>query len=410
MKRSGWMSLATASAMVLSAGSALAADVVYEQNPAGPSLFGPFANFNHTVSTQRVADNFSLATPAAVSQVVWWGWTYNNQLNQQGALANIVAFDIRILASDGVAGAPGTVIYQETIPIGGVTVSNLAAGPLAGQTYRFEATFLSNVNLAAATQYWVAINAIVANTANSGDLFVWTEQGAGSGGAPDGDIALDGLFTLPDDVWDLTNTGYDMSFQILAVSDSDNDGLSDTDEAFYGSNPNDPDTDGDGLLDGTEVDLFGGGSCVNLLDPDSDDDTLLDGYEVDVLGTDPCEGDTDGDGIPDALDAQPLVANTSNAQIAEALRATGDLILSFELSSFSAPNANAAAARRNALANRLYSAAFFAERGLNLPAALLVFTVEIRIDGDAFPPDWMLDSADRDVLGIFVDTLLDLLI
>ena len=40
---------------------------------------------------------------------------------------------------------------------------------------------------------------------------------------------------------------------ITAVQDSDNDGLSDQDEAIYGTDPLNPDTDGDGYLDGEEV-------------------------------------------------------------------------------------------------------------------------------------------------------------
>lgn len=405
MIRSGW-TVGRAVALALCCGSAHAQSIAFQQNPTGASINGPFANLNHNVATQRVADNFSLATPASVSSIVWWGWTYNNQLNQQGALSNISAFDVRIMAADGVSGAAGTVIYQETIPTASIVATNYAAGPLAGQTYRFEAPLASNVALGAGTTYWLAINAVVINPANSGDLFVWTEQTA----VGDDDVSIDGLFTLPDDSWDLTNTGYDMTFQVLAVSDSDNDGLSDAEEAMLGSDPNHPDTDGDGLLDGTEFDLFGGGSCVNLLDPDSDNDTLSDGYEVSTLGTDPCSGDTDGDGIPDALDALPLVASTSNAQVAEALAATGDLVLTFDIGNFSGPNNNARVARRNAIANRFYAAAVFAQIGLDLPAALLVFSVELRIDGDSSPPDWMLDSADRDVLDLFVQSLMDLIV
>lgn len=407
MIRKAWFA-GGALALALTCGSALAQTVVFQQNPAGASILGPFANLNHNV-TQRVADDFSLAAPASVSQIKWWGWTYNNQLNQQSDLTNISGFDVRILAADGVNGAPGMVIYQETIPTASILVANYAAGPMAGQTYEFTANLGASVALGAGTTYWLAINAVVVNPNNNGDLFVRTEIPAPPPPPSVDEIALDGLFGPADDVWEFADTDYNVTFQVLAVADSDNDGLTDTDEALFGSDPQNPDTDGDGLLDGTEVDLFGNGSCVNLLDPDSDNDSLSDGEEVDGIGTDPCSGDTDGDDIADAIDQNPLVPSTSNAQVAEALRATGDLVLMFDLESFSAPNANSAAARRNAMANRFYAAAFFAQIGIDLPAALLVLTVELQIDGFPFPSDWMLDSADRDVLRMFVDSLLDVL-
>ena len=47
--------------------------------------------------------------------------------------------------------------------------------------------------------------------------------------------------------------------------DADKDGLSDEEEAFWGTDPDSLDTDKDGLLDGVEVD-FGS----DPLDPDSD--------------------------------------------------------------------------------------------------------------------------------------------
>lgn len=102
----------------------------------------------------------------------------------------------------------------------------------------------------------------------------------------------------------------------------DGDGLTDAREAAIGTNPNDPDTDGDFLSDGEEYralfpfpDGFASNPNVNLnaipaslkvtingkdylrldpLDADSDDDGVPDGEEG--------LGDADGDGLPDALD------------------------------------------------------------------------------------------------------------
>jgi len=106
----------------------------------------------------------------------------------------------------------------------------------------------------------------------------------------------------------VTETKTDYINIAIPIEDSDNDGLSDYEEVHtYLSNPNNPDTDGDGLDDGNEVTYWGadwdadpdGDQLVNLLDPDSDNDGLNDGVEVNILGTDPAMIDTDGNGTPD---------------------------------------------------------------------------------------------------------------
>ena len=67
-----------------------------------------------------------------------------------------------------------------------------------------------------------------------------------------------------------------------AGTDTDQDGISDQDESFAtGTDPNNPDSDNDGLVDGTEV-----VNHMNPLDPDMDKDGVSDGQEVDQ-GTDP---------------------------------------------------------------------------------------------------------------------------
>lgn len=77
--------------------------------------------------------------------------------------------------------------------------------------------------------------------------------------------------------------------------DSDNDGLTDIEEAKYGTDPFNPDTDGDGLTDGEEVKIY----HTDPLNPDSDFDGLTDGAEVLTYHTDPLNPDTDGGGVSD---------------------------------------------------------------------------------------------------------------
>jgi hypothetical protein len=80
-------------------------------------------------------------------------------------------------------------------------------------------------------------------------------------------------------------------------TDTDSDGLTDADEAALGTDPNNADSDGDGLPDGREVNDLG----TNPLNTDTDSDGLTDGLEIDH-STDPNAPDTDGDGLGDAFE------------------------------------------------------------------------------------------------------------
>lgn len=111
---------------------------------------------------------------------------------------------------------------------------------------------------------------------------------------------------------------------VLATSpgDFDSDGLANERESFddvvlqAGVLPNGylADSDGDGLLDYDEIELY----FTNPRDADSDDDTLWDGVEV-LLGTDPTAAispmtlvDADNDGLPSSIDGSPS-ADTNDA-------------------------------------------------------------------------------------------------
>ncbi len=82
------------------------------------------------------------------------------------------------------------------------------------------------------------------------------------------------------------------------LPDTDGDGLDDGDEVAAASDPNDGDSDDDGLLDGDEIDLG-----TDPLDADSDDDGLSDGDEVNTWFTDPLDADSDDDGLSDGDEA-----------------------------------------------------------------------------------------------------------
>ncbi len=76
-----------------------------------------------------------------------------------------------------------------------------------------------------------------------------------------------------------------------------------------GSNPLDPDTDGDGLTDGMEVNS----THSSPVWEDTDGDGLLDGVEVNTYGSSPIKVDTDDDGLNDRLEIEIYHSNPSLA-------------------------------------------------------------------------------------------------
>jgi Tol biopolymer transport system component len=105
------------------------------------------------------------------------------------------------------------------------------------------------------------------------------------------------------------------------LGDDDSDGLTNSEEGTLGTDPDLADTDGDGLLDGEEINQYGtdplnpdtendglsDGDEINIYNaspnnPDSDGDSLMDGEEVNDHGTSPTDPDTDADGLGDEVE------------------------------------------------------------------------------------------------------------
>jgi subtilisin-like proprotein convertase family protein len=169
-------------------------------------------------------------------------------------------------------------------------------------------------------------------------------NGNGKGDICDDDMDNDGVANTADNCptvanadqknTDKTFTGGD-NLGDACDDDDDADGLSDVAEAAAGSNPLNPDSDGDGRKDGVDncpavanvdqkdTDSDGMGNLCDLdddndgltdaeetatgTDPlaaDTDGDRLLDGDEVHAYGTDPKDPDTDGDLFGDATEIE----------------------------------------------------------------------------------------------------------
>jgi len=106
------------------------------------------------------------------------------------------------------------------------------------------------------------------------------------------------------------------------LADTDNDGLSNALETTIGSNPNDEDSDDDGVLDGNEAnpaDDADGDGQPNVNDADADGDGLFDGTE---LGLDCSHPDTDtsqnrckADADMGMTKTNPLLADTDEGGV-----------------------------------------------------------------------------------------------
>jgi len=143
------------------------------------------------------------------------------------------------------------------------------------------------------------------------------------------DISGGYTFTLSDDLngynnkniegTDKANDGYfnvGIGFTFVngyGASDKDGDGLTKREEQEIGTDPNNPDSDADGLQDGEEVRVY----ITDPLNPDSDADGLKDGAEVNTHATDPLKADTDADLLSDgdevnSFKTDPLDNDTDN--------------------------------------------------------------------------------------------------
>lgn len=122
---------------------------------------------------------------------------------------------------------------------------------------------------------------------------------------------------LPD-AWELLHTNPPSGTSLNPGDDLENggsgDGLTNLQEYELGTDPLDPDSDDDGLLDGVEtltgIWVSASDTGTDPLDNDRDDDGLLDGVETNTgiwvsaadTGTDPHDTDTDKDSLSDLVE------------------------------------------------------------------------------------------------------------
>jgi hypothetical protein len=180
--------------------------------------------------------------------------------------------------------APGDVIYTSQDPIGSfpddtrdmeLMAANLMTGDAADiANFEVDALLLVPVGtldvitgdetttMKAPSALLLTDEAQISNTSGEPAVYLVAKIGNSVG---DYNGAVDGTLSTPDAASDDEEdaAGADAEATVDPMQDTDGDALIDTDEAVYGTDPNNPDTDGDGYDDYTEVVDYG----TNPLDP-----------------------------------------------------------------------------------------------------------------------------------------------
>lgn len=190
---------------------------------------------------------------------------------------------LSVTLDPGTLPLPAYLWERDALPIDGVYVTVGTGSSLS-------------VNNAAASdggRYRVTVTNSAGSDVSVGDLVV--DLDADNDGLPNAFETDTGVYVSPGD------TGTDPN-----DSDSDDDGLKDGDEIMARlTDPNKADSDGDGLSDGAEVNVH----ATEPLLADSDRDGLNDGAEVNTHLTDPKLVDSDGDGFSDGWEVNELASN-----------------------------------------------------------------------------------------------------
>ena len=131
------------------------------------------------------------------------------------------------------------------------------------------------------------------------------------GGTLSTSFELDGFKGRTEEIWD---SYFNTSIGLIYISencntDEDEDQLLACDENTIGTDPNNPDSDADGISDGEEFNNF----KTNPLSIDSDGDRVSDYDEVYKWKTNPLNMDSDLDGLDDHKEIVELKSNPLNA-------------------------------------------------------------------------------------------------
>ena len=152
------------------------------------------------------------------------------------------------------------------------------------------------VNAPGAEKYYWQVNTDIDGSVIDGPLFAFYVTDSDGDGFPD--------------AYELEHTNPPSPTALNPEDDIDDDGLTNMEEYLLGTSPSNPDTDGDTLKDGAELDGVDLRPATDPLLEDTDGDGFDDGIETNTgtyvsatdTGTNPANADTDNDGLTDGVE------------------------------------------------------------------------------------------------------------
>lgn len=171
-----------------------------------------------------------------------------------------------------------------------------------GATPRDKGAVLTHTFIATSTEMVVVLDGRPVNDPTISDRNAIINGATLEVVSPAVDSDGDGLW----DAWEMEVFG---NLNQNASGDFDGDGLTNAEEFSLGTDPTLADSDGDGLSDGDEV-------HTRNTDPskaDTDGDGLSDGDEIKIYKTDPNNVDTDGDGLSDGQEVNVYKTDPAKA-------------------------------------------------------------------------------------------------
>lgn len=151
--------------------------------------------------TQRMADNFSLASASTVTSVRWFGASQNFAFPD---LTNFTGFDVKIYGDLGGVPDETDILFSASPTLAGLTITPTGFNNIGGGTqYQFDLN-VGSLNLGAGT-YWLSVGGLLVN--NFGDAFVWSRS-------TQGDLNNASYFYNPASGW-IAFAGNDLAFEII---------------------------------------------------------------------------------------------------------------------------------------------------------------------------------------------------